>query len=322
MNRLFAALFLVALGLFTMSCDKEIDINDDYEDIAIVYGLLNPNDSISYLRIEKAYLSDGDIYQAAQVADSNLFPNKLDVKVYSNNRVITFDTITIYNKKEGIFYAPKMVVYYAVTKGLLNVNDTYNLEIKNPETGQLITSSTSLIDGSSIRFDYPNLSITFESDKAVTFKSIENGRLYQLNLRFHYTEGLLSGSDTTFSEHYVDWIFPGITSKELYGGEDLFIEYSGEEFYSNLLNAIQYKDNVVRMIGQCEVILGVADETFNVYMDVNKPSASIVIDRPAFTNIENGYGIFASRSYGGGLYSLNNFTKNRLKTFEQMNFIR
>ena len=116
--------------------------------------------------------------------------------------------------------------------------------------------------------------------------------------------------------------FPGITSKELYGGEDLFIEYSGEEFYSNLLNAIQYKDNVVRMIGQCEVILGVADETFNVYMDVNKPSASIVIDRPAFTNIENGYGIFASRSYGGGLYSLNNFTKNRLKTFEQMNFIR
>jgi hypothetical protein len=322
MNRLFALVFLIALGFATTSCDKEIDINDDYQDIAIVYGLINPNDSISYLRIEKAYLSNGDIYQDAQIADSNLFRNKLDVKVYSNNRIITFDTITIYNKKEGIFYAPKMVVYYAVTKGLLNTLDTYNLEIKNPETGQVITSSTSLIDGSSIRFEYPNQTITFESDKQVAFTSIPNARLYQLNLRFHYTEGLISGSDTTFSEHAVDWIFPGITSRDLTGGEELLIDYIGEQFYSNLLLNIPYKERVVRMIGQCEVIVSVADETFNVYMEVNKPSASIVIDRPAFTNIENGYGLFASRSKGGGMYSLNNFTKNRLKTFEQMNFIR
>jgi hypothetical protein len=31
-------------------------------------------------------------------------------------------------------------------------------------------------------------------------------------------------------------------------------------------------------------------------MDLNKPSTSLVQERPAYTNIENGIGIFASRT--------------------------
>jgi len=227
MNKLYSIFLLLILPFIWVSCDKEVELLDDYQDITIVYGLINPSDSISYIRIEKAFLSDGDIYQAAQIPDSNLYPYKLNVRIYSENTNIIFDTMTVYNKQEGIFYAPKMQVYYAVTDGKLNTEETYNLEITNPRTGNIVTSSTKLIDGSSIRFDYPNFSISFESDKSVEFKTIPDARLYQLNIRFHYTEGLINGSDTAFSEHYVDWIFPSIKSQDLYGGNNMDIPYVG-----------------------------------------------------------------------------------------------
>lgn len=322
MNKFISALILLITSLIVTSCDKDIQVNDDYKNISIVYGLINPNDSVSYIRIEKAFLSNGDIYQDAQVADSNIYPYKLDVKIYSENRTIEFDTITIYNKNEGVFYAPKMTVYYAVTKGLFNTNDTYYLEVRNPKTGDLITSSSKLIDGSKIRFDYPNFSVSFVSDKEVTFKSIPGARLYQLNVRFHYTEGFLNNGDTIFSQHYVDWIFPTYTSRELSGGEDMLMPYVGAEFFSNLKNNIPIKPNVFRYIGQTEFILSTADDIFNIYMDVNKPSTSIVIDRPTFTNIENGYGIFASRSNGGGFYNLNLQTQLELRNMEDLNFVQ
>lgn len=320
MNRLYVLILFLAIPFMWMSCEKDVKILDDFKDITIVYGLINPNDSISYLRIERAFLTNGDIYESAQIADSNLYPYKLDVKIKSGNQTITFDTVTIFNKNEGIFYAPKMQVYYAVTKDKINSNDEYKLEINNPVTGSFISSSSEFHDGSGLKFDYPNFSITFEYNKVVEFKSIKNARTYQLNLRFHYMEQTRNDT-TTRAYKYVDWIFPTYNSLTLTGGENMGVPYIGEEFYANLINNIPATENLDRYFGEIELILSTADDTFNTYLEVNKPSSSLVVDRPAFTNIENGYGIFAGRSNGGGLYRMNNQTKTRVKTLPGLNFI-
>lgn len=318
MKKLFLFITIVFASLIWLSCDKEVDLLAEYEDIPIVYGLINPGDSISYIRIEKAYLTNSDIFEAAAIPDSNQYPYKLNVRMYSGNMSVTFDTMTVHDKEDGIFYAPDMQVYYAVTQGLLNDDDTYKLEIKNPVTGKTITSSTSLIDAGRIRFDYPNLNISFTNDKTIEFNSVVGGKTYQLNIRFHYSEYNVVNGDSTI--HYVDWIFPSVVSNYLDGGDNIRFPYQGDDFFSNLLENIPYKDNIERYNGQVELIVAVADEIFHTYMEINQPSTSLVIDRPSFTNIENGYGIFASRSFGGGFYSLNNFSIAKLKTYDQMNF--
>ena len=253
MNRLYALIIALAIPFMWISCEKDVKILDDFKDITIVYGLMNPSDSISYLRIERAYLTNGDIYESAQIADSNLYPYKLDVKIKSGNQTITFDTVTIFNKNEGIFYAPKMQVYYAVTKGKFNANDEYELEIDNPVNGSFISSSSYFHNGSGLRFDYPNYSITFESDKVVEFKSLKNARTYQLNLRFHYMEQVVNDT-TTRAYKYVDWIFPTYSSLTLSGGEGMGVPYIGEEFYSNLMNNIPDAGNLQRYYGEIELI--------------------------------------------------------------------
>jgi len=318
MKKIYLFILLLSSSLFWISCDKDVELLAEYEDIPIVYGLINPVDSVSYLRIEKAFLTNGDIFEAAAEPDSNLYSYKLNVRLYSDNMSITFDTMTVHNKEGGIFYSPDMQVYYAVTKDLLNDEDKYFLEITNPVTGKVVTSSTSLIDGSRMSIDYPRNKISFQTDKSIEFKSIENGRLYDVNIRFNYKEVNVNTNDTTW--HYVDWVLPSQTSLNLTGGESMYFLYSSSAFYSNLLQKIPVNNSVFRLTGNCDVIVSVADETFNVYMDVNTPSTSLVIDRPSFTNIENGYGIFASRTYQVKTAPLTSQSIGILRTYEELNF--
>lgn len=328
MNRILALILLLAIPLAWISCDKEVQINDEYKDITIVYGLLNPNDSVSYLRIEKAFLSDGDIFQAAQIPDSNVYGYKLNVKVKSENETIVFDTITVYNKQEGIFYAPKMQVYYAVTKDLLNTDDDFELEIKNPKTGDELSSSTKLISGSRITVKYPRPGgkIDFYNDNDIEYESTKNARTYQVNVRFHYAEETVNQPESR-TYHYVDWVFPTQQSQFLDGGELMRTAYIGEQWFFNLESNIEPFDSdpddlKVRFYGDCETIISIADETFNTYLEINKPSASLVIDRPEFTNIENGYGIFASRSSKSQYNAIHERSTTILKGMEDLNFAR
>lgn len=55
MNYLRLTIFLTAF-LFFASCETDFDINADWKDITVVYGALNQNDSIHYIRIQKLFL--------------------------------------------------------------------------------------------------------------------------------------------------------------------------------------------------------------------------------------------------------------------------
>lgn len=313
-------IFLLLLTFFIMSCEKEVDINDEYKETCIVYGLINPNDSISYIRIEKAFLSDGDIFQAAQIADSNLYPYKLDVKMINGSQTISFDTITINHKEDGIFYAPKMLVYYAVTKDLLNTTDTTYLEIRNSKTKTLITSKALLHDGQSIHLAYPQTQISFEQQYKIEFRSIPNTRAYDLIIRFHYAEQYVNDIESR-TYHHVDWVFPTIVTRDVLGGEKIKFHYITREFYSLITNNIGPTSDKQRYYGLVEVLVGSADDNLYTYLDVNNPGSSLVIDHRQFTNIENGYGIFAARSNGGGFYYMSPATILHIERLPGLNFV-
>jgi hypothetical protein len=72
--------------------------------------------------------------------------------------------------------------------------------------------------------------------------------------------------------------------------------YIANSFYDIVASAIPPAQNgLKRYSDSLYYIVNVADENFTVYMDVNAPSASIVQERPAYSNISNGLGLFSSR---------------------------
>ena len=79
-------LSIAALGSILMfsSCETDIDVNADYQDITVVYGLVNPNDTNHYIKINKAFLGEGSALDLA--ADANNF----NYECYYQNVLIHF----------------------------------------------------------------------------------------------------------------------------------------------------------------------------------------------------------------------------------------
>lgn len=297
--------FLVILAfplLFITACSTDFEINADWKEITVVYGLLDQNDSIHYIKVSKAFLGSGNALTFAQNPDSSSYGADIEVKIQelSNGNVSNefyLDTVTVFNKAEGTFYYPKQLVYYFKTDNL-NQDKTYKLIIKNKKSGKIISSETQLVrDFSVIKPSPSQPSVSFHATNPVQVKwyAAKFGRLYDVKIRFNYWEKNIVSGDSTFK--YVDWNLGSLTAQKIDGTEIMETNYYGASFYSFLGNQIQVLPNIKRYVAIPNIyfMFTVAGDDLATYMQVNKPSTGIVQEKPEFTNISNGIGVFSSR---------------------------
>ncbi len=291
---------IVFLTISVFSCKTDFDINANWKDITIVYGLLNQNDTTHYIKINKAFLGNGNALVMAQNPDSSSYGNNLEVWVeeWKNNSQTNLwylDTTTIYNKDPGVFYAPKQVLYKF--KAFLDVNAVYKLYIKNKLNGKLISSSTSLVEPLDIEKPTAQQTAVFHSSSPyeVKWSTGLNGKRYQIVVRFNYWEKVFGATDST--QKYVDWDLGSYVSTGTNGGEEMETTYNGQSFFSFLRAKIGNPPNIIRHVATPNVdfIFSVAADEFNTYMEVNAPSTGVTQEKPQYTNIDNGIGIFSSR---------------------------
>jgi len=57
----YLRIILVALGFIPVlySCNKTLNVNADWREITVVYGLLSQNEDTTYIKITKAFLGEG-----------------------------------------------------------------------------------------------------------------------------------------------------------------------------------------------------------------------------------------------------------------------
>ena len=295
MKKILLFTFLFSLILIFPSCETDVNIDAEWKEITIVYGLLNQQDMAHYFRINKAFLG-GNALEIVKIEDSSSYKNNLEVTMegwLNGNKVqsISFDTITISNKDTGSWYNPYMVVYKGV--GQLNQAYDYKLYVKNIKSGKEVSSSTKLIHNFSIvkpnaggkaNFTQGNSSLLFSWDNA------ENAMRYEPLIRFHYFEVPLGTTDTIAK--FIDWnqstqIAPNTDKVE--------ISVSGDAFYTVVANNLEPDFSGVRLAGFVDYVVSAAGEEYNTYLNVNEASTSLVQDKPEYTNIENGFGLMSSR---------------------------
>ena len=343
MKKIRHILFLVAISVLFSACETDFNTTSPYKDITVVYGLLDQKDQEQFIKINKAFLGEGNALIYAQVADSSNYGYLLDVVIDEYNedgnflRTIVLDTTTIYNKEPGIFYSPEQTLYHVKfdqwheIKYILNFPDTvridtmwlndestFKLKIKNPRSGKEIISETKLVHdfnykgyGQFINFSTdPNHTTTFKWDKAV------NGDLNEFHLVFHYRE--VYNNDTI--KKSIELV-SSFVSPSPFEDENSYI-YKSSNFYTSCLSKIPYNDpteeaNVTaRFTGPVETIVSVAEEELTLYMQVYEPSTSIVQEKPEYTNIENGIGIFSSRYWKPQSKKLHSDAVNNLKALD------
>ena len=298
-------LLLVSLLLITWSCEEDFEINAPYKDISVIFGLIDPGEDTIFLKINKAFLGDGNIVEMAKIEDSSTYIKGLTafIEEWENGNYIKsyqLDTITIKNKEEGVFYNPYQVIYYTPYQPVTSRQYRLKVSVNSKE----ITAVTNLVNDFSVIM--PSAGSKFiqfkkNTEGVVKWESAKYGKRYEVVIRIKYKEVWFDSPDTIYK--YIDWGMGTKKSVTDNGGEELKVTYSNDGFYTLIsdTNNILYGNATVeanvkeRYTNDIDFIISVAAEEFNTYMEVNEPSNSIVQERPEYTNITNGIGIFTSR---------------------------
>ncbi len=295
-------------GLFT-ACDDSLEVNAPAKDITVVYGLLDQSDSLHYFRINRAFLTDGDANVYAKQKGMPVYKEmEAFVEEWENggkeNTYQLRDTL-VPKEDEGAFAGGEHKVYYFAEPDL-NGDAEYRLRIHIREGGpdeKRVKGSTELVKDFEVANPRPNnqfnnQEIPLYSGSAyqnfgVKWTSSENGKRYELSLRFNYKA--VTASDTI--PRSVSWKVGAKKVDDGSGSTDLELEVSGERFYRRVGQAIEKDPDVEkRLIGGIDFVFAVAGKEFDTFMEVNEPSSSIVQQNPEYTNLDTAaVGIFGSR---------------------------
>lgn len=337
-NRLFYITLTFISALIFTSCKNELDVLAPGEESVSVYGILNPNAAVQNIRINKVYLSDGDAISAGQDNSTiNYGPGELKVtlqRFMTGSTTPTLTTVGNPSKKEIVL--TETVVTTASgsfgqeqriwqTSDKLFANGEYKLTITNVNSGKEFTSQTIMVDSIKSYLKpfihhptlYPshgNYVITgsnptpatgyidysvLTTPQTIKFLPIANVKLYNVIMRFHYIDSLISGGTKS---DYVDYNFPDQTfykETAILPTDDLQVAFTANEFYTNLAAEISKKSSLgikSRRSLYMEYIINGGAESLHTFLEVNAPSNSIAQDKPYYTNINGGVGVFSCKS--------------------------
>lgn len=308
MKRICFALCLPFAVLF-FSCSTDVDLYADYEEKPVVYCLLDAKADTNFVKITRTFFVKEDAYQIAANPDSCNYPGKLDVCMveYCNGdsiREIVFDTITIHNKEQGIFYAPHQKLYYTAERLCMNTKSekySYRLKIVLPD--RALTAETKMV-GSNY-FNVQSLGLNFSKEyfgtrRPFLFRPAINADIYHVTITFTFLEQRTPDADSVPKTMVWDkgYYYEGDLANSMMEGYYVF-KYRPEEFYAHLIEFIggDTVSGVRRLLTDypTEVIIEAAGENLSRYIYFNDPTNGIAAGDSEFSLIDGGYGVFSSR---------------------------
>lgn len=329
-RQLFVLLTCGILSLFTVTCESDVDvINIDANHRTIVYGLLDAGESQHFIRINKSFQGTVSAAELAatpginEYSDSDLLSatvyqleNETDDISQSINSYELLDS-TITTKADGAFSNESNKVYYF--NATLNAAHFYKFVcevrkedgsieevsavtpivqnervlLQRPRNSDNVCDANNLRDNDEARFVQ---NVDYVESYEVQWTAAQNGILYTSRFWFYYSEVLFDG--TVRRDSVMIPLGTREVSAESVVGQIEFT-FRTAEFYSLIGNQVPDFDAdeicYRRASDTLQFELEIAGEELAIYRDVNSPQTGVIQERPTYTNIVNGEGIFSSR---------------------------
>jgi hypothetical protein len=301
--RFYLYLLLSAIPLLYGGCKNDIDLLSDYKSEIVCFGLLDPADSLHYIRISKVFLGAGNALVMAQQPDSIGFPiGTVDVKIERWNGGALVQTFQLYPdttipRDSGIFQNPYQVLYSGAFP-VLTDGSKYKLSVTDLIKGTKLTAETSIVQDV-VMINPPSnfmpLNMWDTTNIAFKCKTGVYGKRYNFKIRFHYTEQFVFDTTET-SQHYVDWQIGGQDAASDAGNELMQFTVRRDNFLNMCALEIPSNIYVRRIAGNLDLIYTGAAQDFATYIDVGIANSSSAAALPPFTNTVGGYGLFSART--------------------------
>ncbi len=314
MTRLiFSTIVVLSFLLGFSSCNEEIELSTEYKEAPIIYGLLDQNESMHVIKINRGFIGPGDAFEFSKIPDSNYFET-VSAKVEELVGGVVQrswdlkDTIIDTKSTDGVFFGPEQKVYIfhdndptVGSPGQLDENAIYRLTVDINEGKLVVNGETKLVAGFGTTTSLSNQTSSLKLAKdpgefvsSTVFCTAGSAVFGSITIEIDIAE--IRGSDTTFLR------IPWKIGESPTSNNRLSAVGQGETFYSQIKSGITNDNTITRrnFMGFNAKFIGGASEFYN-YILVNKPSSTLTQTKPIYTNLSvtNGYnvvGLFSARS--------------------------
>lgn len=312
-NRIFTILFFY---LIITSCNNEININAPYKETTIVYGLLNVSDSVQYIKINKAFLSEQSVFEVAKIKDSLYHPYKIEVILTQvlNGVVLdrlALDTVNV-KREEGTFAGPNQLVYRTKSGYKLNPLSECFLEIKRFDKNEVIAKGKTNVIGKFLLTNPPSQIAFYQSPDYITVPLNwvnPNGAVsYTIETYFKYIEVNKVTKEEVLKT--IKWInvqgYRPTIAQASFGINAL-------AFYNAINSQVKPNPDVIRKVEpELEFRMYVASTSFDEFLRLNNQSFGFNTTINNYSNVEGAVGVFSSRLTNSFFISLNNASIEQL----------
>lgn len=299
--------------LIQTSCSTEFDPYIEATPTPVVYGMLNPADSIYSIRLTKSFVGPGNAYDYARIADSLYYQDAqvwLETRTYDDKLIERVDLVPtiIADREPGIFASTDNMVYQT-TNQALHLNPEYFEQIGKPYRARVhvfaqIPGEEELIHSSSPlqlppRITQPHLILNrvyLYTDHPFFMEWLHDwpDNTFEITVRMNYTEFFEDFEEETFTE----WVLKGINVNTVsippYGERKIYsYHFRPENFYAQIAANIEPNPDVkVRVARTLEFTLFSSDNHIRFYQQINKIADDY--RGAGYSNIDNGTGIFST----------------------------
>lgn len=313
-------LTLLFCGTLLWGCTTDLEVNAPYKNVTIIYGLLSTkrlndagnvvDETRHWVKLNKAFLGEGDAFVFAAIPDSNEFTDEqLESAVVEEwngttllNTYPLLDTL-VDDRVPGTFNYPVHKLYYF--DATLDQDNTYKVVVV--ARGETITATTPIVDDFQVNFAVASTSVpisivTSNGDYGtydVKWNSGIDGRRWEVSYRVRYSEvrpdslGIPDTTDGSFVRS-----LGHRTCVVMDNNEELNVTLAAQDFYQGIRTLIPEDPTVTKRIFHgVDLMFAVASDDFHTYLQLSDPISGIVEERPDFTNVTNGYGLFGGRYF-------------------------
>ncbi len=276
-----------------VGCDQTFDTTFESKPTTFIYSILDPLDTIHYIRINKSFISDNNIFDIAKISDSMYFLN-LNVKVELfddiGGKVVYYPKPTIFTPKEsGIFYTEPNILYSFSCD--INPFSAAEITIINPEYCDTIYASTKLSKPGI--FYLPGLwtgstEVAFFSKSYRMYWATGTGYISAISMIFHYTDVYEESSANKNFQYLLQYDYHSNYEKEYFFMFGDFLDKVISRIPDDPLVKYRVFDSIDFHIDTSEEFLYEYSRFFTY-----PPSDFTLTD---LTNIKNGCGIFSAKS--------------------------
>ncbi len=301
---------LALVSVITASCNNTIEPNGNWSDVTVIYGLLDPAADTNWVRVQRGFLGKQNPNLSFSISDSLYYKNITVIlesyKILADGGLGSkVDSFVMIKDSTSRTLAPGVFAgdghYLFRTQEKLDYNLKYKVSVIKHDGGPTASAVTSLVHNpqsqtSGFRFKNPDLTSLYKNEYIgqLEWYAAEGASIYKVDFTFFYKE--------------FDTITEQVEHKHVEVKDfSILTAYNSLEYYSySPPRNVMYRElakriglpgkHTIRFFEKIKFTIWAASPEFHVYTRVNAPKESINAFVPEVPGIENGTGLFASRT--------------------------